>query len=147
MLLDLVKANTEQHDKWVLQLAAALLGLSITFLEKIAPKPLADTLPFLGAGWVLLCTSVGGTLLSFLTGQRACKLGIDRLEELYRDETPEPTARWRELLSYNNITEGLNLLSYGTFVAGVVCIATFSWKNIQHKASSAEPPADVTSAP
>jgi hypothetical protein len=90
ILLDLIKGNTEQHDKSVLQLATAVLGLTITFKDKIAPQPLPGTDWLMGISWLLLLGSTGTMLASFITGERACKLDLKNLDARYLNYNAKP---------------------------------------------------------
>lgn len=139
ILLDLIKANTEQHHKWVLQLAAAALGLSVTFIEKIAKAPGSDTYIWLGAGWSLLSFSIAAMLLSFLVGEKACWNALEALDAHYQNRVPLPA---RNILG--TITHLLNRASYASFVIGVICIVRFSWHNLPTGGSDDMRPTAVT---
>lgn len=66
ILLELIKENTAQHDKAVLQLAAGALALSVTFLTDIAKNPEGCTYGWLGFGWVFLVVSMICIVASFV---------------------------------------------------------------------------------
>jgi hypothetical protein len=123
--LDLIKANTDQHDKAILQLTGATLALSVTFVEKIARNPHPDTLILLGLGWAALATSMIVMLASFQTGQTACELGLARLNK--RFESGEPQS---EFNLWSILTTWFNRASYILFIVGVILILLFSWVNI-----------------
>ena len=119
VLLDLNKANTDQHDKAILQLTAGALALTVTFMEKIAPHPLPNTQYWLAGGWALLAASMAAMVLSFLTGQNACRRQLALLDIEFREGMrPPQTNRWS------------SQVFYGVDLAGVVAILVFSWLNL-----------------
>src|SRR6202035_1718186 len=51
LLIDLQNQACQSFDKTVITLAGGALGLSITFIQQIAPHPSLATLPFLAWAW------------------------------------------------------------------------------------------------
>jgi hypothetical protein len=60
-LSDQAFKTSERYDQWILTISGGALAVSVTFLEKIAPKPAPYTLWFLGFAW-------GGYIISLITG-------------------------------------------------------------------------------
>lgn len=72
LLIDAEREGSRSFDKAVLTLAAGALGLSVTFVDKIAPVPQATILWLLVASWIFFGFSIIVTLSSFITSQWAC---------------------------------------------------------------------------
>lgn len=125
LLADLEKANTDQHDKAVLQLTAATLAISATFIEKIVRIPAPNTLWILGWGWIALTISMVLMILSFWTGRKACRKYQAWLDRAVSVGVGEPEQnRW------STATDSLSGLSCLLFIAGIILILSFSWLNI-----------------
>lgn len=60
-LSDQAFKTSERYDQWILTISGGALAVSVTFLEKIAPKPAPYTLWFLGFAW-------GGYIIALITG-------------------------------------------------------------------------------
>jgi len=127
ILVDLEQKSSDQHDKAILNLNAGALGLTITFMEKIAPSPLPETMWMLATSWGSFIVSICAILLSFLTSQRACQRQRDILDEKLTKGPCDETNRWATW------TERLTVSAYVLLVAGVILMAAFSWKNLGAK--------------
>jgi hypothetical protein len=125
VMLDLIRANADQHDKAILQLTAATLGVSVTFIAQVAKSPLSCSWWLFGTGWTLLFLSLFAMLTSFHTGQRACHEQLHGWDALYRDGTPQP-----ECNSWSTATTWLSRGSCALFLLGVLMILIFSWINL-----------------
>lgn len=126
LLVQAKKEGSQQFDRAILTLAAGALAISITFINQIAPHPKPWTIYFLVLGWIAFIMSLLFTLISFLTSQKACTEQIAILEHSYFEAEGEPNKK-------NNPgiwTSRLNIASIGTFVIGVVLLASFSISNI-----------------
>jgi hypothetical protein len=124
-LNEIEQKSADQHDKAVLQLAMAALGVSITFLDKIAPQPIRCTLILLFAGWVSLILSIVAIVGSFLMSQRACQYEREMLDKEFREQTQLD----RDKKHSKRVTR-LNRLAYIGFVVGVGLILIFSGWNL-----------------
>jgi hypothetical protein len=132
LLLDLLKANIDQHDKAVLQLASATLGISVTFVDKIAPDPVRWTYWLLGGGWLALAGSIALMLASFQTGVKGATIQINKLDQHMRTgKRPDQTNRW------NPWTSRLTSTSSVLFLVGFGLVAAFSWYNLPSSPSKA----------
>jgi hypothetical protein len=125
ILLDLVKENTTQHDKAILQLTAGALGLTVTFISNIVAHPLADTLIWLAVGWGCLIGSMASTVSSFLTGQWACRRAVAFWDRCAREGMREERTSFFSIL-----TTILNHLACVLFLVGVGFVTYFSWLNV-----------------
>jgi hypothetical protein len=120
------QASADQFDKHILTLAASAFGISIVFLEKIAPKPDPKTLIFLYIAWSSLVISMLLTLSSFLTSQHAhCRQRKILEEEFF------PTGKTIGKNQWAIWTQRLNWFSVAAFIIGISMLAWFSIKNVK----------------
>lgn len=123
-LVEAGKESLQQFDKTILTLAAAALGLSISFIDKIAPKPIPGTICYLIISWGCFCLSILLTLISFLTSYYACQKQIEILFEQNNKQGKN---------IYSNVTMWLNYISIAFFMLGVIFLIIFSILNILTK--------------
>lgn len=124
-LVEMEQKSADQHDKAILTLTAGALGLSLTFIDRIAPNPAANTLWVVGTAWLLFILSIFAILASFLTSQSACRRQRELLDGEY--STGEPP---EEINKFADATRYLNVAAYSCFLIGVVFLASFSWVNL-----------------
>jgi len=124
-LITAEKESSQYFDKAILTLAAGALGLSLTFIDKIAPSPKGCTVYILGVAWFFFCTSMLSTLISFLTSQSACRKQREILENEFfnKDRPKQNTAA--------TITNVLNWIAIVLFILGVLFLITFSFINLE----------------
>jgi len=141
ILVESDQVSADQLDKNILTLAGGALGLSIVFLEKIAPDPLPASFKFLYCSWAALLFSLLTMLSSFLSSQYAHKRQVKILEaEMFPDESSQHdiTNCW------SSATRMLNLASILSFGAGIVLLGVFSAQNVNpashHKQQSQQQP-------
>jgi hypothetical protein len=72
-----------RYDKSVLFLSGGALALSVTFIEKIAPSPVAWTFVLLATAWLLLIACVVLELYALATSQTAINEQIRLLDGEY----------------------------------------------------------------
>jgi hypothetical protein len=124
-LVEMEQKSADQHDKAILTLTAGALGLSLTFIDRIAPNPAANTLWVVGTAWIAFILSIFAILASFLTSQSACRRQRELLDSEYSTgEPPEETNNFADATRY------LNVAAYSCFLLGVVFLASFSWVNL-----------------
>lgn len=123
LLVDAEREAARSFDKSMITLCGAALGLSITFVQYIAPIPQATTLLWLA--WLCFSLALIVTLASFLTAQSALRKQRDMLDQEYKRATeharPNAFATW---------TNRLNISSIVLFISGVALLACFSMKNL-----------------
>ena len=150
---DLARTNVElggRYDQWILTLSAGAIGLSLAFLEKIAPHPEPNTLFLIGLSWFFLIIGLLAGFISLLTAQYSATRQIEILDEEYREFTkteappaadagarPVPTNKYR---SFTNV---LNWISAPGFVLGVVFLCAFAYANLPAVAPTAQLPTKV----
>lgn len=123
------QASADQFDKNIITLAAGALGISLVFLEKIAPEPNAKTLIFLYIAWAALVISLLATLSSLLTSQHAYRRQREILEDNF---LPEPGKEGRgKINKWARRTQFLNWTSIIAFIVGAAMLALFSIQNFK----------------
>lgn len=118
------RETAQQFDKAILTLAAGALALSITFINQIAPNPKPHSVYFLIGAWILFCSSILSTLISFLTSQAACRKQRDILDDKLssrENNKSNKAASW---------TNRLNYFSIAFFILGVVSLIVSSAMNL-----------------
>ncbi|MDA8215610.1 MAG: hypothetical protein M0Z64_10105 [Nitrospiraceae bacterium] len=123
-LIEAERNTAQQFDKAILTLAAGALALSITFINQIAPNPKPHSVYFLIGAWILFCSSLLSTLISFLTSQVACRKQRDILDDKISNKennTKNKAALW---------TDRLNYFSIVSFIIGVIALIIFSIINL-----------------
>ncbi len=118
---------SRRYDKWILTLSGGALGLSITFMDKIAKNPTKDTLLWLKLSWGSLVFSLLAALLSLVTSQSAIRENRKELDSAY-SENRAPTFTFQKWFTW--ITNILNWGSLLLFILGVIFLCVFSFKNI-----------------
>lgn len=114
------------YDKSLLTVAGGALGLSITFIQNIAPDPVEGSRTYLALAWIALTVSIGATLFSIYASQWACHRAIDCLdEEQCAEGSAVPMRNY-----WATATKSLNAVSAAAFLAGVGLLATFTFLNL-----------------
>ena len=75
-----------RYDKWILTLSGGALGLSITFIEKLAKNPTPETLFWPKLSWGCLVISLLAALLSLVTSQSAIRENRKKLDLAYSEK-------------------------------------------------------------
>lgn len=145
LLIDLHNQACQSFDKTVILLAGGALGLSITFIQQIAPHPSRVTLPLLAWAWGLLVLALLVILLSLFTSQIGMQLAQHDLDkEYYSGTLPVPPKRFllrvcdgfgtgfTRFFGWRPLTSILNLLAIVFTIAGIVLLAWFSIQNVYH---------------
>jgi hypothetical protein len=160
-----------RYDKSVLFLSGGALALSVTFIEKIAPAPVAWTFVVLGTAWLLLISCVVFELYALATSQTAINEQVRLLDAEYDEflRAASDTAKTAVVKAgppaaaenrFTTRTRRLNVWSLRCLVFGLACLCFFSGVNLpfhQRRAFMAEktanskgsyvPPANVRPPP
>lgn len=117
-LWDLRARNKELLNRNILTLSTALLSLPFLFFRD--PRVAVQSAHFcaLKASWVCLVVTIGFTLGSFFTGQKAIDV------ELVKSNSDRNVNRW------TRITDWLDLCAMGLFFFSLILIVIFLW-NVQ----------------
>ncbi|MEM6796669.1 MAG: hypothetical protein AAF725_22040 [Acidobacteriota bacterium] len=119
-----VKAHQQAQadfDKTVLTLSGGALGLSITFVEKIASPTTSQFKWLLLAAWAAWLLSVSAVLLSYFFSIKDLWHLIEQIDEGEKIVKK----RW-----YAHLTVSFNVLGMVTFIFGVIAIAVFAYQNV-----------------
>ena len=125
-LIDVGREQSRHFDKYILTLAAGTFGLSLLFVERIAPHPKDGTEWLLIAAWVAFGASILSTLVSFLLSQESCSKEIEILDGKYRGDIKDEKEIKNRFVTW---TKWLNRVSMFLFIVGVVFLITFSALN------------------
>jgi hypothetical protein len=125
-LVDAEREVSERFDRWVITLSAGALGLSITFIKQIAPKPKAATVWYLGLSWIAFGIALLLMLLSLIMSQSALRKQREILDADYRELENARDAKNIPAV-YTNY---LNWASVVFFIVGVVLLGTFTILNL-----------------
>jgi len=120
----LLKAHhqaSQDFDKLLLTLAAGALALSITFFDKIAPKP-ARSIGWAFEGWAILTLCLFLSLLSFATS----RAGLSR-----RIAQPGGDSEKHKLNGWEKATTALNLSATVLLGAGITFLIIFARFNLR----------------
>lgn len=145
ILVEAEQKSSDEFDKGILTLSSGALGLSLVFLEKIAPSPAVETLPYLTLAWTFLILSVLSVLASFRTSVHAYQDQRSILEaDFFGSGAPEITtppivasllnplfrkSDWH-YNKWTRLTMFLNWCSIFTFILGTCFLAWFSFQNV-----------------
>ena len=130
-----------RYDKSVLFLSGGALALSVTFIEKIAPSPVAWTFVLLAVAWFFLISCVVLELYALATSQTAINeqirlldLEYDQFLQNVAGETPANFAQTVPSAASENTftarTRRLNVWSLRCLVFGLASLCFFSGINL-----------------
>lgn len=138
----------ESYDKYMITLASGALGLSILYVEKVAPRPAAGSVPWLLVAWLGFASALLAMLGSFLGSQAAWgrRLEIHDLDERKRTRGRSaavlPAWRRKKLEKQNPWdawTERANYAAIAFFMVGVLTFAVFTYLNLPGEETHAMP--------
>ncbi len=126
-LIDIEVDASSRLDRGILTLSGGALGLSVTFIEKIAPHPQPWTIWLLGSSWFLLLATLLISLYSHLTSQSAMR----RQREILDLELENKCLTKDQMRnSMSTCTHWLNISSMITFTIGVILLCAFTITNL-----------------
>ena len=120
------RAYTEsirEYDRLVTWASGGALLVSVTFLEKIAPKPRPETAWLLGASWLLLATAL---LLSLASQYASSRVHSWRMNELNHLQQPGEQRSDTWFAEAGRLDRGARLwgraTKWSTFFSGIVLV-------------------------
>jgi len=123
LLINAELESAKSFDKAILTLSAGAIGLSITFIQQLAPTLQAEKL--LCVAWSGFILALLSTLSSFLLSQSALRKQREILDKDYEGkQSTQELKNWQA-----TITNWLNWLSIIFFIVGVIHLALFSINN------------------
>jgi len=123
-LIDALQDQLRSFDKYILTLSAGTFGLSLLFINQIAPNPRPDTLFLLIGAWCAFGISILSTLVSFQLSRKACLKQIDIIEAIMRGDLGNNNN------IYTKVTNVLNWLSMFLFLLGIALLLIFCAQNL-----------------
>lgn len=131
-------SNCQERDRAVLTMATAMLGISVTFIDKVVNIVDASHIWILVTAWAGFILAIVTTLWSF----HASQIGLEKQLELGRryyidedegalSESNKKGGNWGKFL-----TDSLNLISSVSFVIAVVLLVVFIAVNIMQRRGS-----------
>lgn len=129
ILVEGLSDAAKSFDQAMLTLSGGALGLSITFIQQIAPQPRNTEL--LRDAWISLGMALFITLSSFLVSQFAFMRQMDISERTHLKKQPRSGifASWIDNV-WSVLTVALNISSIVSFAIGVYFLARFSFVNL-----------------
>ena len=115
------QAQAAQFDKAILTVAAALLGLSVTYLKDVAATP-PVAIYLLVISWMSIAGSILCTLKSFLTSQEAIRHNRMLIDNPDAEVSDPP-----------QITDQLNNASFYLFAVGLLTFCLFALVNLEQQ--------------
>jgi hypothetical protein len=120
------RAASEQGERILIAGAAGALALSVTFIEKIAAKPLPSGLGMLALGWLLLLLSLCASLLTFVVRAH----GFRRAREALDAGLAEGTFDVAAVRVQNRWLVGLLYFRFLSLISGVSLLVWFAFVNL-----------------
>jgi hypothetical protein len=117
---------SQDFDKLLVLLASGALGLSVTFFDKIAPKP-AEAIGWAVAAWSLLAVSLLSSLFSLISSRKTIRLRIDA--EFTDDVTAQEKID-KEADDSGANTRRLDVAAVLLLVAGLAALIVFAKCNL-----------------
>ena len=135
-LIELEWRTADSFVKTITGLSAGALGLSLAFVEKLAPRPPAYPL-LAGGAWLAFAVSLGLILVAHLTGRWSMRrqrriIYQDQINQAGAARSPEDgeSAQTSEPANtWASITSWLDALALLAFLVGTGLLVTFGWLN------------------
>ena len=115
----------EDYDKTLIYLSGGALGISFAFIDKLTDGPPFAWQCLLFIAWGSWIASLVIMLLSFRSSRAALERAIEEVDNYTVD-----TVDKRPGGIFAVVTEHANWLGLFTFLAGLVAIGVFVWKNL-----------------
>ena len=128
-LIETAQKQSILLDQSILYIATGTFGVSLTFINQIAPSPKNGTLILLGIAWISLFISIISTIISFYTSQKACIKQIEIIENMIQNNNNLDEANDLKN-SESKWTEKLNMISIISFIFGILLLGLFTYINL-----------------
>ncbi len=119
----------DRYEKLQSLVAGGALAVSVTFLEKIAPHPVAWSRCLAFIGWAALCVSLAATLRAIQFGERAMQRKVESIdadiERRLNNEAPEQTEN-----PFPPKVARYNIVSFWATITGIGCLVIFASVNL-----------------
>lgn len=141
LLIDAEREASRSFDQAMITLSAGALGLSVTFIEKLAPSTAACQY-LLYLAWIGFASALLAILSSFLCSQFAMRRQRDLNDKNYQkqslEQIPNSTLGDEDKNGWATTTNILNWLSIVCFISGVALLLSFSVVNLPNKFAKTE---------
>ncbi|GEM_PF-1516913 len=128
LLISTEQEQAKTFDKYILTISSGALGLSLAFIKLIQNIETGSE-NWLFAAWALFSLSTLSTLISFLTGQAACRRQVKILEASFFPEEQEEKSDDRN--PHSTATGILNVSSIALLILGFATFIIFAFQNIK----------------
>ena len=125
---DAIRSSSDEYDKNILQLASALLALSISFMKDLIKPHDVHHYYSLYVSWSAFGLAIVAVVMSFQFSIAAHKRHLARIDAYYLrgDKTAlSKASRWDQLLTFTNYVAGCS------FFVGVCCTIYFVSRNFR----------------
>lgn len=140
-LSDLAFKTSERYDHWVITLAGGAIAISLTFIEKIVPRPLPKSLALLGLSWGAYILAILAGFLAIHFSRKALYQEIengDKAYQLFTKTSTDENPGGDQAPELNNPhTKKIEWLNYGSLsflVVGTVLLCVFAFINVDEPA-------------
>jgi hypothetical protein len=126
--IDAKADQSKTYDQTILTFSAGAIGLSLTFLEKLAPHPAHTWLLY--ASWILFGTAILSVIVSFALSQAAIDYEIAWIDATWAAVESKQTQPPPRLANSRQVwTKAVNIASGGFFVLGIATLVAFAAAN------------------
>jgi hypothetical protein len=129
--LDVEGECSQNYFKYLITLASGALGLSVAFIEKIAPHPVHINIII--AAWALFAASLAAVMLAFLLSWAGCKVEQEIIRRIYYSEGKDQNLPRNRAAAASSI---FVQISAALFLLGVAALVSFSSLNLIHRSNA-----------
>lgn len=125
---DAIRSSSDEYDKNILQLASALLALSISFIKDLIKPHDVQHYYSLYISWSAFGIAIIAVVMSFQFSIAAHKRHLQRIDAYYLNANKTALTEvsvWDRLLTFTNYVAGCS------FFAGVCCTIYFVSRNFR----------------
>lgn len=129
-------AISERYSQWLITIAGGALGLSLTFLEKIAPNPSQNTTWLMAFSWLFLVFSLLGAFIAIYCSGKAIRKQLEIAEykhKIYRkaQDSSLPDVPAESCFDfYTKAIPFVDSLSVVSLIFGLFFLCLFSFINL-----------------
>jgi preprotein translocase subunit SecG len=130
-LVESQRINSQSYDRSILAYASAGLGLSLTFLDKVIDFNSANYKVMLYLTWIFFILSIITVITSFMIGQKALKIDLDKLLFILKGKYEE----YNQVNEWTKWNDRINFLSGAFFIIAIIFLVIFISLNISPRYS------------
>ena len=122
----------EDYDKTLVLISGGAIGISFTFIDRLASGPPFAIQLLLFAAWGCWAGSIAAVFISYFLSRKALGKAIDQFDNKRKSDQTEPEekpgGRW------STATEVLNIVGGLSFIVGLAVLGLFVWNNMPTEA-------------